>query len=88
MDSNKKDVTCRSSLNMMQDDVEVSPSSLQATECKGLTKDPSSGSQNKERELVLSLFLELQNVPDFMAIVERWSELSEEVKQVIVRLVK
>ena len=66
----------------------MSPPTAQPSANKGLTKTSPKASKPKEQELVSGLFSELENDPDFMLLAERWSNLPEELKQAIVRMVK
>ena len=53
---------------------------------QGLTKEEED-EDDENSKLAPSIFPELKNDPDFLVVVERWRELSEEVRQVIVKLV-
>jgi hypothetical protein len=48
----------------------------------------SSDEIGKKGPLVSSMFLELKNDADFMLVVQRWAELSDGLRQAIVRLVR
>ena len=43
-------------------------------------------SESKNHELVSGLFAELENDPDFMKLAVKWGELSDELKQAILRM--
>ena len=72
----------------MQSDTAKSPPASQAIQHKGLTKGNASGCKSEEGQLVSGLFLELENDPDFRRIAERWGQLSDELKEAVLRLVR
>jgi len=59
----------------------------QTPENKELTKTDKTSEVGNQRNLAEILFLKLQNDPDLRLILERWPELSVDLKRAIVKMV-
>ena len=60
----------------------------QVSEGKAITQADKPSSESQNQKLASSLFSDLENDPDLRLIVERWSELSVELRQAIGRMVR
>ena len=60
----------------------------QPAENKAVTKSDKPGSKSQNQKLASSLFLESENDADLRLFVERWPNLSVELGQAIVRMVR
>ena len=67
---------------------DMSPPTSQPTEYNGLTEDKALDRKSEEEQLALSLFSRLENDPDFLAVAEKWTGLSDELRQAIVKMVE
>jgi len=60
---------------------------LQTTEDKAVTTTGESSGNSENQNLVSGLFFALENDPDLKLIIEKWSELSVELRRAIVKMI-